>query len=473
MLESKELQKLMKFDNLFVGFSGGLDSSVLLHVLASQTQLSTKIKAIHVNHSYSKNSDLWQNQCINFCNNLKIPIISEKINLFTLANLEERARIARYKIFADYIINKQCCLLLAHNKNDQAETLLLQLMRGTGIDGLCAMKNTMVFGNGFVYRPFLYLEREVLKTYAKQQKMTKWIEDESNFDINFSRNYIRHQAIPLLQKRWPKIIDSLVRTSLHCQQSLANLEALAKIDCPEISKNFLNCDHFINLSHDRISNVIRVWLKNNFVKAPNTLTFQRIISELLFVSTDARPLITWGKYSIKRYGNKLYLFKNNQKIDKNTLSFILQPLTRNEKGVQNHGSNYDETIVKREKTDYSWKEFPLELTLGKELGHLIARRADEGLRITSNSKITIRFRQGGEVFIWHKQTKKLKKLFQEWAIPPWLRDQIPLVYLNNHLACIVGYAISDLFYCRGGEQVWQLENVKPAKYGDKKIIQKS
>ena len=408
-----EINQLAKYQQLLVGFSGGLDSMVLLYYLATNSILAPKIRAIHVNHGLSLAAYSWQEHCQNFCNNINIPLIIEKANIGTRGNIEEAARIARYKIFAVYV-KQNHCLLLAHNKNDQAETLLLHLMRGAGINGLAAMKRKVKFGMGELRRPFLPCTRQTLATYANLHQLLNWVEDESNQDLNFTRNYIRHKVLPILQLRWPQAISSLARTASHCQQGQENLLALAHLDYGELNGTSLNCDLLINLQHTRIINILRAWLINNNVKLPSTNTCQRIIAEVLLAAQDAQPEIKWDKYYIKRYHNELHLLNN--------------------------------VCIKAATPDVFWSFFPAPIFLAAIKGYLMAMPANEGLVLPAGESVEIRFRRGGELFFFHGQTKKLKKLFQDWQVAPWLRNTVPLIYINKKLASVVGYAISDHFY---------------------------
>jgi tRNA(Ile)-lysidine synthase len=406
-----QLAKFATFTRVFVGYSGGLDSTVLLHALANEPLLNKKLQAIHVHHGLSVHADAWQVHCEAFCEVLNIPLIVCLVEVNQQSNIEAHARSARYKAFSD-LIAAQDCLLLAHHKDDQAETLLLQLLRGAGIDGLAAMPMQKQLPQGKLFRPFLPYSRQQLEAYAKKHRLT-WIDDESNLDHEFSRNYLRHHIIPKLKERWPQVVNNLARSASHCQQAKANLEALAAMDCERLNKRTLNVAPLLKLSHARLSNVLRVWLQHNNVRLPSTTIFNRIIDELVLGRMDAAPVVVWQNVKLRRHRETLHLIDEDH--------------ARNEPKV--------------------WENFPATLSLdnGQVLQPIIA---DTGLYIPEKSKLDIRFRKGGESFYWHKQTKKLKKLFQEWNIPSWKRDSIPLLYINNDLAAVVGFAISDHYFVR-------------------------
>ncbi len=456
LLSTEWVLRLNQFNQLIVGFSGGLDSTVLLHALAAQQLLFNKIVAVHINHGINANAHFWQEHCKQFCQKLGISFRAQSVQFDRSANIEERARIARYSVFST-LVKEQDCLILGHHLDDQAETVLLQLFRGAGVDGLAAMPELAQFGHGRLVRPFLQYYREQLEHYAFLHQLN-WVEDESNCDITYSRNYVRQEIIPLLKNKWPKVVGNIARTASHCQQAQRNLDVLAMTDLSlkEIKNKPLS-EHVLSaelgmringnerdksqnilagkalaieplkkLSFDRIANILRVWLKKNQVQLPSTITFHRLIHEVIFSSQDAVPIVSWGNTCVRRYQNHLYLDKKNR-------------------------CNLP--------SDVQWTEFPLPLNVGNSEIKLIAQQANQGLIIPQNVALFIRFRRGGEDFFWHGQTKRLKKLFQEWGIPPWLRERVPLVYFDDILAAVVGYAISDLFFTQDSSNAWVFKQV--------------
>ena len=349
----------------------------------------------------------------------EINFISRTVQFDRSANIEEGARIARYEIFSSLLTAKDC-LLLGHHRDDQAETVLLQLFRGAGVDGLAAMMESGPLGKGTMVRPLLSYPREQLEHYAATHEL-KWIEDESNQDSKYSRNYVRHQIMPLITEKWPGVVANIARAATHCQQAKINLEELAIQDSPElvIPHRKLFIEPLKALSFERITNVLRVWLKKNQIQLPSTLTFQRLITEVIFASPDAVPQVAWDDIQVRRYQGYLYL---------------------------------DRIEVTSLPSSIEWTNFPAPLVLEKYNLHLITEKVSKGLMIPQDAKILIKFRQGGEQFCWHGQNKELKKLFQEWGIPPWEREKIPLVYINDQLAAVVGYAVSDLFFSEDASQ---------------------
>lgn len=436
-------ERFTPFNKLIVGFSGGLDSTVLLHALAVHPSLHSKLVVVHVNHGISANAALWQTHCKQFCHALGVHYITQAVHFDRSANIEERARNARYAVFSS-LMTEQDCLVLGHHQNDQAETVLLQLFRGAGIDGLAAMAETGAFSTGTLMRPFLSYSRELLEDYAASYQL-EWIEDESNEDINYSRNYLRHQIIPLLAEKWPKVIGTIARTATHCQKAKENLDALAIHDHALLQHDVLSLEPLQQLNDERIMNVLRVWLKNNKVQLPSAVTLNRLIHEMIFARTDAVSEVSWGEIIIRRYQDHLYLDKKNKHHSQSCVEWLEfpEPLVLEKAGI---------SIVAK-KMNQELK--PVDNSTPKIAGHKVLN-CEQSLVIPPNAKVVVRFRRGGERFVWHGQTKCLKKLFQEWGIPPWFRERIPLIYINDELAVVIGYAVSDSFFKKDAPQSWLL-----------------
>lgn len=412
LIHSDSLRFLQGFERLFVGFSGGLDSSVLLHILATHPVLTKKLTAVHINHGLSDNAADWERHCHIICQNYGVPLIVRPVSIPS-SNVEEEARKARYGVFISLIAERDC-LLLAHHRDDQAETLLLQLFRGAGLDGLSAMVASKKFAQATLARPLLHCSRQTLETYAHDNQLS-WVNDESNSDSGYSRNFLRHDIIPLLQTRWPGVLNNLSRTASHCYDAQLQLSQLAEIDYPEDNEpaNTLSIARLNTSSYLRMANVLRNWLKKNAVRFPDTATFDRLIPDVIFASPEACPELVWDNYCIRRYQQTLYLLAAGDVISPEAVE---------------------------------WSTFPNPLKLPVAGGFLVAKPSDCGLVVALHSTVEIRFRKGGESIILRKQTKSVKKLFQEWQIPTWLRGRIPLLYIDGQLAAIIGYAISDHFY---------------------------
>lgn len=426
VLSSEWIAQLAKYQKLVVGYSGGLDSSVLLHALHEVPQLQSKVYALHVHHGISPNADAWQRHCQALCESLGTPFKAIKVHVDASSNVEEQARQARFLAFRQEL-GSEDALLLGHHLDDQAETVLLQLFRGAGVDGLSAMSAQCTRDHYTLVRPLLSLSRKDLELYAREHHLS-WIEDESNADTRYARNFLRQEVIPLLQSQWPQVQGSLARSAMHCQQAQSNLDDLAYQDCPQLLSTsvVLSLAPMMDLNVARITNVLRVWFKKNKVQPPSTAILNRLIHEVVFARADAAPQVGWGEYEVRRYQKALYL-----------LHKPLKSIPGNQE----------------------WIDFPKPLQL---LG-LKAISEDGGFHVPENATVEVRFRKGGEELIWHGHTRPLKKLFQEWEVPTWLRSQIPLIYINDELAAVVGYAIADRFLSQSLENSWRVVHVIPGE----------
>lgn len=435
-------------NNFLIAYSGGLDSHVLLHAMAAlpTENPAIRLQAIHVHHGLSPNADQWAQHCEQVCHNLKIPLQIFKINLEAARingeSLEAAARTERYKIFAQQLQPNQN-LLTAHTQNDQAETLLLQLLRGAGPKGLAAMPIMTSFAAGFHLRPLLNNTRTQLEAYAHEHQL-QWIEDESNLNPKFARNYLRHAVMPLLAKRWPALNETLSRSAAHCAEASELLDELAKQDLgvraqdsglriqelgvrvqesgirspgfwllsPDSWRlNTLSISALLKLTPTRQRNVIRYWLEQLQLPLPSTAKLAQLQHDVLHCAQDASPLVTWPGVEIRRYRDTMY---------------AMPPLIA-----------HDATII------ISW-DLKQPLILPNNLGVLTAAEIFTDHNFPT-AKVTVRFRQGGETcrLKGHHCTSDLKKLFQQWDIPPWLRDRIPLIYVGDKLAVIVGYEVCE------------------------------
>lgn len=403
------INRLQSYSQLLVGYSGGLDSTVLLHALASIPALKHKLQAVHIHHGLSPTASCWQAHCEAFCHASFIPLSSHRVLISSASNLEEKARDARFDVFKT-LLKSDGCLLLAHHQDDQAETMLLHLARGTGIDGFSGMLQMLPLSKGTIIKPLLDYSKQDLMDYAKQHGLS-WVDDESNDNIAFSRNYMRHAVLPSLQKKWPHIAKNMSQCALHLQEAQKNLNDLAVLDYPELTQRLrhLPLPSLMHLSSARLNNVLRSWLSHLHIQAPSSKTFERLLSEVVYARVDGMPCVRWGDIEIRRYRQTLYVLKKSE-------------------------FHFLENIP--------WADFPSVLKLTPHES-LVAVRATSGIYIPPDSHIEIRFRMGGEQIKLRGQTHCLKKLFQTWGIPPWVRAHIPLIYIDNELAAVLDFCTRD------------------------------
>ena len=398
----------------WIAFSGGLDSTVLLtlcHAIWQTIPLSLKV--IHIDHSVHPQSHVWAKTCRLMCQSLQLPCLVEKVTMTPKTNesLEAVLRQARYAIFQS-LIHQGDMLLTAHHANDQAETLLLQLFRGCGPKGLSSMPIVKSLGQGFLGRPLLSVERRVLAQYARVHQLT-WIEDESNYNMQWMRNYIRHDVMPYLQRRIPALTQILSRTASHCAESQILLEEFSSTMLKDLSDSkdkTLSISRLLTLNERLQRLALRTWIHHLGFPLPDTKKLNRILDTVLLAKKDRMPHVSWGKCVIRRFRDDLYLLPHPP-----THHRLCQV-------------NWDCRV-------------PLLL---EGIGLLsVQSHLGKGLR-EEIDRVTVRFRQGGERLALHsKQRQTLKNLFQAWQVPTWERDRIPLLFKDDECIGVVGYAIAQ------------------------------
>ena len=386
----------------WIGFSGGLDSTVLLHALAN-LDLPVQLHALYINHQLSPSADFWQSQCADFCARHAIPFQTENVRVEnTGRGIEDAARAARYSVFEKNLAPGDA-LFTAHHANDQAETMLLRLMRGTGPRGLAAMAMQRSLGDGLLIRPLLHFSRAELESYANAHQLT-WVNDESNDNDAYDRNFLRNQVMPLLNSRWPEFKRKWQQTAELCAQQETIIEEVAREDLKRAAPlearvgQSIDLHELLNLSPSRQHNLLRYWLRMLDYTVPEQLHWQQIQQQLFLGREDAQARVNWGNVALQCYRQRLYVL----------------PLQLPE------------------------RELHLQLSLVAD---------NDKPRLKADlPEVRIAYRNGGErckpAGRAHSQT--LKKLLQEYELEPWLRDSVPLVYSGDELV-----AVGDLWICAG------------------------
>lgn len=410
-----------------VAYSGGLDSHVLVHVMASlREQLrGAVLQVIHINHALQPDAQQWADHCAQVCAELQLTYHTLQINAAPAAgeSPEAAARSARYQALAG-VMGKDDALLTAHHRDDQAETLLLQLLRGSGPRGLAAMPVCAAFGPGTHLRPLLEFTRAQLHRYATQHSLS-WIEDQSNFGINFDRNYLRHEIMPRLAARWPAASSTLARSARHAADAAQLLDALAQSDLERVvaeRRDTLSVKRLMTLDQPRQRNVLQAWFKRLNLPLPAAAHIEHILNDVVAVAADREPCVRWPGVEVRRYRDRM----------------MAQPPL----------AAHDPATV------LPW-DMQEALTLPAGLGTLNMTRApDKGLdeKLCRERRLTVRFRRGGEHCrpVGRGHTHELRKLFQETGIPPWQRDRIPLIYLDADLAAVGDLWVCEPFQARAG-----------------------
>lgn len=408
----------------WIALSGGLDSMVLLHAVAS-LKLRVPVMALHVNHQISPNADAWQQQCALFCKTLQIPFYAEKVAVEHAGRgLEDAAREARYGVFERYL-QPGDVLLTAHHADDQAETLLLRLMRGAGPRGLAAMAPQRELGVGHLCRPLLAVSRAELQAYADAQNLT-WVEDESNLNAHYDRNFLRHKALPILRERWPQLSRRLQQTAELCAVNEELLSELAAEDLaaagvrPERTGQSISVAALRQLSDARRHNLLRYWLRKENLDLPEQSHLVQFERQVMAGRADAEITLAWGNLTLHRYRERLYVLPrmDNRVQTLEPYVFVLAGAARQ-----------------------------IPLTQGGNLNFEYINQVTDVNCLQANLPgLSLRWRQGGErcqpIGRTHSQT--LKKLLQEYGLEPWWRAQLPLVFSGDTLV-----AAGDLWVCKG------------------------
>jgi tRNA(Ile)-lysidine synthase len=414
-------QNIEKF---YIAYSGGLDSTVLLHAMHAA---KLPIHAVHVNHHLQQESDSWQQHCENVCSKLTVPLTVQHAQIAKTPqkSLEESARNARYELLRQPL-EENSAIVTAHHQDDVAETVLLQLLRGSGPAGLAAMPACKKMSIGVHLRPLLPYSRVELLEYAKSTELV-WIEDPSNEINDFDRNYLRNEVMPMIKERWPAAQQALSRSASLQADMLSCLQELALIDikaaATEVTTavttaiDYGQADQILDvkalqeLSPERLNNVLRYWVRSNDMRVPSKKILQQIVSDIVLnEEMDSSPLQSWKEGEIRRFRNHL---------------FLMRPLTP-----------HDASQVIRWKIDQPLFIQSLNRTLLPE------ELEDNNLNLPDDVKeLTVRFREGGERLkpFGSKQHRSLKNLLLEAEIPPWERERIPLLFHNDKLISVLGY----------------------------------
>ncbi|MBV1874020.1 MAG: tRNA lysidine(34) synthetase TilS [Gammaproteobacteria bacterium] len=423
---------------LVVAYSGGLDSLVLLYMLNNivMQRADLSLIALHVNHGLQAEADNWQAHCLQQARELNINITSFKVSVSRDGgeSLEEAARHARYRAFGRFMQSGDL-LCLAHHQDDQAETLMYRLLRGSGPLGLASMSMRQSFESGELIRPLLACSRAELEEYAGIHKLV-WLDDPSNNDQSFDRNFLRHQVMPLLSCRWPAAKNTIARSAALCGDTVLLLDEIAELDLQGVqnpSGKTLAQGKLALLSSQRINNVLRYWLRREGYSLPSRKNLNRICDELLGDALSGLALVSWGGVEVRSYQGSLYCMEAASLVDS------------------------ERKLV--------WPEAELVggLALGEGVGSITCREVrGEGFcaerfdRAVALGDLTVRWRQGGERChpAGRGRSQSLKKLFQEYAVPPWRRDSLPLIYVGQELAAVPGLWVCEGFTAEEGTRAY-------------------
>ncbi|GAA5006564.1 tRNA lysidine(34) synthetase TilS [Pseudoluteimonas lycopersici] len=379
---------------VLIGLSGGLDSTVLLHLLAHSPLRPNGLRAIHVHHGLHPDADAWAAHCESLCAALDVPLTIVRIEVDRASGLglEGAARESRHAAFKSELRDGEI-LALAHHRDDQAETFLLRALRGSGTKGLSSMQSWRRHGYGWLWRPLLAQPREALREYAIAHDLI-WIEDPSNASNDPDRNFLRNRVMPVLQERWPQASTSFARSAAliaeaHDILSASDMNDLDRITHHDDSRTI----HIAGLMHlpaPRRARALQLWAHRLGLPPLPGSAPARIEKEIIPASKDAEPRFCWSGACIERWNQLLHADRQSPVFPRGWAR-IWDGCT------------------------------PLRLPEGS----LLSLDGGEGFK----SPVLVRARLGGERINLHFRTHShaLKKVLQEHRIPPWERRRLPLL----------------------------------------------
>jgi tRNA(Ile)-lysidine synthase len=409
-----------------VAFSGGIDSTVLLHALASAKALrNVPLMAVHVDHGLHADSAAWDSKCRAFAQGLGIDYESRKAHISRSypGGPEAAAREARYAILGS-LMQQSDWLISAHHENDQAETLLLNLLRGSGLTGIAGIAPLREFGPGYLVRPLLGISAAAIRAYADARHLS-WIDDPANADTSFDRNFLRQEVLPVLAARWPAVATRLRQSADLAAEASELLAELADMDIAESpAADRLDIRALSLLSRARQRNLIRQAVRRLGLPAPPATRLYQAVHELIPARSDAQPLVSWAGAEIRRYRDHLYLLAPLCEVAADPMARLSPELA---------------------------------LDLGTGQGSLVLQPADGvGIdRSVAARGLEVRYRMGGEEIALPGQPHrhKLKNLLQHEGVVPWMRERIPLLYSADRLVAVADLWLAAEFLAAGGYSV--------------------
>jgi tRNA(Ile)-lysidine synthase len=406
---------------LAVGYSGGLDSSVLLHLLAGlRASFPFSLTAVHVHHGLSPDADAWALHCTRVCAALDVPLETHRVEVRRAGDgLEAAARAARYRVYAqldaEYVV-------LAQHRDDQAETVLLQLLRGASLKGLAAMPKMRPLRNDMaLLRPFLDVTRAEIAACAAACGLV-WVEDASNADLRLARNALRHEVMPVLSACFPDAAKALAQAAVHFAETVPLLDALAEADASAaISGAGLAVSVLHSLTEPRARNLLRYFLQQSGVEIRQD-ALQEALRQVLTARPDAQLRIEFGASTLRVYRQSVVIELNAQT-----------------------GSPFTETIWSGENC----------LVLGEAGVLQFQATSGEGVRLIPG-KVSVRQRIGGERLRPGpgRPRRTLKNLLREAGIPAWQRARLPMLYQDDVLIWAAGVGADSDFLVEAGQPGW-------------------
>ncbi len=400
MLGSAATERIAEINpqRIYIALSGGVDSVVLLH-LAHATFGSDLLAALHVNHGLHDRSAEWQNFCADICAALGVEFISRSVTVEPGGSLEANARQARYKAFAE-VIGSDDVLLLAHHRDDQVETALQSLFRGTERFGVGGMPFERAVGQGHLLRPLLERTRMELLDYAREHGL-RWIDDPANEDQTHSRNYLRHTLLPAIESVWPGARSALIGAVRRDEEGRQLIDFMAENDLLAVREGAgLRVSELAALPALRRSNLVRFWLDRMGLPQPGREALATGLKDTLAADEDRSPLLAWGAVGLRRHDGAIYVVS----LDDADAAF---------------GSGAEEFLP----------------SVNVSGGVFEYRVADAGLLQREGYVLKGR---SPDMVVCLRHRRSIKKVMQEMRIPVWLRQRVPIVCDGDEVVAIPG-----------------------------------
>lgn len=405
---------------LRLGLSGGRDSVALFSILADLApQRGYVIECMHVHHGISPRADEWSDFCTRLCaaRNIKLDVIRVELEQVSAKGLEGSARIARYGALfregVDFVV-------LAHHLQDQAETILLQLIRGAGAKGLSAMPGSRTSNGVHIIRPMLAEPFSAIQDYVGSRRLA-WVTDESNDDRHFSRNFVRHEILPMLEARFRGTTAAMARSAGHMAEAQKLMEELAVLDLAGMKRDGGLCiANLQGFDDTRAKNVLRFYFAQHELDLPQSVHLGELLRQIRSIRPDSKFTFKLGRMAARCHKGVLRL----------------------EAAMAPSGSDFVQPWTGE--SVWNLPEFGGVLSFLPALGEGVSAAK------LSSEPVTVRMRQGGERMQLDslRPTRTLKKLFQEAGVPPWRRQRLPLIYIGEKLAFVAGFGVA--LACRAG-----------------------
>jgi len=406
-----------------IALSGGLDSTTLLAALAAARIARLRLRAVHIDHGLHPNASRWSAHCRQLARQLEVPlrVLAVEVDRGRGASPEEAARAARYQRLAEQLKRGEA-LLTAHTRDDQLETVLLQLFRGCGLAGLAAMPPLAPFGAGVLVRPLLGCSRAELEAWTRARGLA-WVEDDTNLDERFDRNYLRRRVLPLVRARWPGVASAVVRSARHAAEAQRLLATLAHADLERASDGAsLAVKALRGLSPDRRRNLLRLWIADSGRVLPDTRRLEEIAGPLIEARPDAHPQVLWGDVRLQRHADLLSL------TDREATAGAAA-------AAQLHAAELD----------WRWRLSNRCALAGGGALELVAGSQGAIDLDALPERLAVRWRRGGERLRVRSggPRRALKSLLQEARVPLAERARMPLIFAGGRLIAVADRWIDE------------------------------